>query len=180
MSARKQQLQIRSWERKGQILSKAHQYKRYGQAAGVDTSALIHCSSTQILKRKENSHVKPPKIIQEEIQKSSPKGSRSFSTALRNRQEGLSQSSRIESEGLAQFVSAEDKNEGLARSKSVENRRLSESQMSAAMRNPGHIFDLPTLPLPKNDRLKERYDPLILQVTNLLMRDGKKGLAQRV
>ena len=153
------------------------------------------CSSTQILKREENSDVKPPRIIQEEIQKSSPKGSRSFSTTVRNRQEGLWQSSRTMSEGLknfqgvankdlAQFVSAENENEneneGLVRSESVGNGSLSESQMSAAMRNPGHIFDLPTLPLPKNDRLKERYDPLILQVTNLLMRDGKKGLAQRV
>lgn len=153
------------------------------------------CSSAQILKRDENSHVKPPRIIQEEIQKSSPKGARPFSTTAKTRQRGLMQSSRSDSQslqeflglpnkGLARSVSAEIENEieneGLARYKSVENGSLSESQLSAAKRNAAHIFDLPTLPLPKNDRLKERYDPLILQLTNLLMHDGKKGLAQRV
>lgn len=125
------------------------------------------CSSTQVLKRDENSQIKPPRIIQEEIQKSSPKGSRPFSTAARNRQKGLTQSEREESLGLKQF-------------QGVENGSLSKSQMSAAKSNPGHIFHLPTLPLPENDRLEQRYDPLILQLTNLLMRDGKKGLAQRV
>lgn len=44
----------------------------------------------------------------------------------------------------------------------------------------GHIFDLPDLPLPKDSHLKYRYDPIIKQVTGLLMQDGKLGVAQRV
>ncbi|KAI9841368.1 MAG: hypothetical protein M1837_000751 [Sclerophora amabilis] len=43
----------------------------------------------------------------------------------------------------------------------------------------GHKFDLPELPLPSNAHIKHRYDPLVKQVTNLLMRDGKLSVAQR-
>ena len=45
---------------------------------------------------------------------------------------------------------------------------------------PGAKFPLPVLPLPREDRLKERYEPLVDQVTNLLMRHGRKSVAQRV
>lgn len=45
---------------------------------------------------------------------------------------------------------------------------------------PGLKFEMPTLPLPKDGHLKHRYDPVVEQVTNLLMRHGKKSVAQRV
>lgn len=45
---------------------------------------------------------------------------------------------------------------------------------------PGLKFDMPTLPLPKDGHVKHRYDPVVEQVTNLLMRHGKKSVAQRV
>ena len=44
----------------------------------------------------------------------------------------------------------------------------------------GHIFGLPRLPIPSTSHIKHRYDPVIEQVTNLLMQDGKKSKAQRV
>ena len=44
----------------------------------------------------------------------------------------------------------------------------------------GHKFDLPALPLPANMHPKYRYAPIVKQVTNLLMRDGKLSVAQRV
>lgn len=44
----------------------------------------------------------------------------------------------------------------------------------------GHKHGLPTLPIPSTNNMKHRYDPLVTQVTNLLMRDGKKSVAQRV
>lgn len=44
----------------------------------------------------------------------------------------------------------------------------------------GHSFDLPALPLAANMHLKYRYAPIVKQVTNLLMRDGKLSVAQRV
>jgi small subunit ribosomal protein S7 len=46
--------------------------------------------------------------------------------------------------------------------------------------DPGFKFNLPTLPLPKGDIIKHRYDPLVEQVTNLMMKHGKKSVAQRV
>ncbi|KAK3100957.1 hypothetical protein LTR53_018687, partial [Teratosphaeriaceae sp. CCFEE 6253] len=44
---------------------------------------------------------------------------------------------------------------------------------------PGHKFPLPALPLPPNSHKDYRYDPVVQQVTNLIMRDGKKSVAQR-
>lgn len=44
----------------------------------------------------------------------------------------------------------------------------------------GHNFDLPALPLQANMHLKYRYAPIVKQVTNLLMKDGKLSVAQRV
>lgn len=44
---------------------------------------------------------------------------------------------------------------------------------------PGHKFPLPELPLPANLGKDYRYDPIVKQVTNLLMRSGKLALAQR-
>ena len=44
----------------------------------------------------------------------------------------------------------------------------------------GHKFGLPSLPLPEGSHLKHREDPLVHQVTQLMMKDGKKNIAQRV
>jgi small subunit ribosomal protein S7 len=44
----------------------------------------------------------------------------------------------------------------------------------------GLKFEMPTLPLPKDGHVKRRYDPVVEQVTNLLMQDGKKSVAQTV
>ena len=51
---------------------------------------------------------------------------------------------------------------------------------SAEVQNQGHIYGLPELPLPSTSHLKHRYDPVVHQVTNLLMQDGKLSKAQRV
>jgi small subunit ribosomal protein S7 len=44
----------------------------------------------------------------------------------------------------------------------------------------GHKFGLPELPMPVRSHLKHRYDPVVAQLTQLLMKDGKKSFAQRV
>ena len=43
-----------------------------------------------------------------------------------------------------------------------------------------HKFGLPTLPLPPGSNLRKRYEPIVDQVTKLLMQDGKLSVAQRV
>jgi small subunit ribosomal protein S7 len=45
---------------------------------------------------------------------------------------------------------------------------------------PGLKFEMPTLPLPKDGHVKRRYDPVVEQVTNLLMQHGEKSVAQSV
>lgn len=44
----------------------------------------------------------------------------------------------------------------------------------------GHKYGLPELPLPPTSNLHYRYDPVVNQVTNLLMKHGKLSAAQRV
>jgi small subunit ribosomal protein S7 len=51
---------------------------------------------------------------------------------------------------------------------------------SAQPQVPGLKFGMPSLPLPKDGHVKHRYDPVVEQVTNLLMNDGKKSVAQSV
>jgi small subunit ribosomal protein S7 len=45
---------------------------------------------------------------------------------------------------------------------------------------PGLKFEMPSLPLPKDGHIKHRHDPVVEQVTNLLMEHGKKSVAERV
>jgi small subunit ribosomal protein S7 len=57
---------------------------------------------------------------------------------------------------------------------------LSEQFSELTEAGEGHNFALPKLPLPPQSHLKERYHPVVHQMTNLLMRHGKLGAAQRV
>lgn len=150
----------------------------------MDKSLLVtHVDLTKILKRDENSHVKPPKImIQEEKQKSTPKGSRSFSTVSRRR-EDLTESALSEERTLSRIgtefaVGSPGHIDSVPELPIPET--LSQIGTESAVESPGHIYGVPELPIPETDRLKHRYDPLVLQFTNLIMQHGKKGLAQRV
>ncbi|KAL9098404.1 MAG: hypothetical protein Q9187_009669 [Circinaria calcarea] len=49
----------------------------------------------------------------------------------------------------------------------------------AGIETQGHKFGLPELPIPSTSHMKHRYDPVVQQVTNLLMKDGKLSVAQR-
>ncbi|KAL8705835.1 MAG: hypothetical protein Q9201_001058 [Fulgogasparrea decipioides] len=97
----------------------------------------------EVLKRDEASQEKAPEVLKEQVQSTSPSGTRSFSTSTRRRQEGM--------------ISFED----------------------SGVETSGHNFELPPLPLAANMHLKHRYAPIVKQVTNLLMRDGKLSVAQR-
>ena len=45
---------------------------------------------------------------------------------------------------------------------------------------PRHKYPLPELPLASDANLKYRYDPIVQLVTNLMMKDGKLSVAQKV
>jgi len=96
------------------------------------------------LKRDEEAQEKAPKVLQEDIKQSAPKGTRSYSTTARRFQEALT------------------------------------TQAETAVESQDSTLDLPSLPIPSHENLKHRYDPVIHQVTNLLMKDGKLSVAQRV
>lgn len=50
----------------------------------------------------------------------------------------------------------------------------------SAPESQGHIFGLPDLPIPARAHLKYRYEPVVQQITGLIMKSGKLGVAQRV
>lgn len=90
--------------------------------------------------------------------------SRTFSTMARRRQEDLSASSGANEIDPSMIPSAEQR-----------------ALYAAAPSTPAvnHKFPLPTLPLPPRANHEHRYDPVVEQITNLLMQDGKKATAQR-
>ena len=70
-----------------------------------------------------------------------------------------------------------------SRSYSTSVRRQQEAMIrfeDTGIETQGHKFGLPELPLQSNLNIKHRYDPVIHQVTNLIMQDGKLSVAQRV
>jgi small subunit ribosomal protein S7 len=46
--------------------------------------------------------------------------------------------------------------------------------------SPGLKFEMPPIIIPRTDKFRERYDPVVNQVTRMLMRHGKLSAAQRV
>ena len=79
---------------------------------------------------------------------------------------------------------AENKSPNGTRSFSTYARRQADVAMTepkgSELAAQGHIFGLPALPLPSNANFKYRYDPIVKQVTGLIMQHGKLGVAQRV
>jgi hypothetical protein len=99
---------------------------------------------------------KLPKVMQDKLKlqssNSAPKGSRSYST----------------------MITPADGNSGLDMG------LVDLQSLQELPETPGLKFQMPSLPLPKDGHVKHRYDPVVEQVTNLLMRHGKKSVAQRV
>lgn len=106
--------------------------------------------------------------MQTELKLSTPKGSRQFSTSA-SRLSLLLEEWKQSSSKRPRHFSTYPK---------LRQEALTTSENQAV--SPGHIFDLPALPLPPNSNLKHRYDPMVKQFTNLMMRDGKLSRAQRV
>ena len=131
--------------------------------------------SIQILKRDKKSQEKAPKIILEELNATAPKGSRQFSTSARRVQE----SSRTFEDGQNNKLRpGENRDEPSGHElEDGQNDLLKDGENTD---EPSVELKLPSLPLPSHAVLKYRYDPIIKQFTNLMMRDGKLSKAQRV
>ncbi|KAL8827806.1 MAG: hypothetical protein Q9191_002963 [Dirinaria sp. TL-2023a] len=106
----------------------------------------------EILDRDEESKDKAPEVMKRGLQNKPLDGTRSFSTYARRR---------------AELAVTEARDSDI------------EQDVEQDVEQKGHIFDLPSLPLPSNANIKHRFDPVVQQVTALIMRDGKLALAQR-
>ena len=112
----------------------------------------------EVVKGDTKAEEKLPKVMKDQLKSTSntaPKGSRSYSTSTTP----IGGGSGGFDMGLMGFTSP---------------------PAAAAPAVPGLKFDMPVLPLPKDGHVKHRYDPVVDQVTNLLMRHGQKSVAQRV
>ncbi len=116
----------------------------------------------EVLKRDEKAQEKVPEVMKEDSKSSALKGTRSYSTSARR----WAETQAIETPESTEILNSQTIS--MLDAKSIESQP------------PGQIFGLPALPLPSNSHLKHRYDPIVEQVTNLLMQDGKKSIAQRV
>ena len=126
---------------------------------------------TKVLKRDDAAHEKAPKVMQEDTKPSSPKGSRPYSTTSRRKAQEM------------EFISSNTEVEALMGepiSPDTAEKAPKRVPISSSVTGQGHIFGLPSLPLPSKMHLKHRYDPVVHQVTNLLMESGKLSIAQRV
>lgn len=96
--------------------------------------------------------------------KTTPKGSRAFSTSVRQRADLVAQTQAVEDNFMNFPQAAED----------------SKKPVSASMGGQGHLFGLPEMPIARNLHLKRRDDPVVDQVTKLILQSGKLSKAQRV
>ena len=124
-------------------------------------------NSLQVLSRDDKAKDNAPKVLQGEAQPSSPKGSRPYSTTSRR------WTQPIIGQGLT------DMHEYNRERGQVINDQES-ARFQGHTEGEGHMFGLPELPLPRRLHIKHRYDPIIVQVTKLIMQSGKLSQAQRV
>ncbi|GAB7364093.1 hypothetical protein MBLNU230_g4645t1 [Neophaeotheca triangularis] len=130
----------------------------------------------EILQQDKDAQKTAPKVMKDSIksgegaQNAKPStGSRSFSTFARQRMEMTPQEGPPGSIDPSMIPTSEQRSAYAA----------DEASTDIQETTPGHKFPLPELPLPANLGKDYRYDPIVSQVTNLLMRDGKLAAAQR-
>ncbi|CAK4031040.1 related to 30S ribosomal S7 [Lecanosticta acicola] len=118
-----------------------------------------------------------PKVMQKDAKRgdtttasTTPGGTRSFSTWARRQQDLSLNPEQTGSLDPSMLPTAEQQAQYAAEL---------DASSNVPVENPGHKYPLPTLPLPGNLRKDKRYDAIVDQVTNLMMIDGKKSVAQR-
>ncbi|EMC98044.1 hypothetical protein BAUCODRAFT_67254 [Baudoinia panamericana UAMH 10762] len=131
-----------------------------------------------ILKAEPEAQKQAPQVMKDSIRtgqgaaNAKPSTSRSFSTLTRRRQQDLTTSTHLPSSLDPSMIPT-------AAQRATYTDSHPPAPPSVQDTKTGHKFPLPSLPLPPTARKDERYDPIVTQLTNLLMRDGKKATAQR-
>lgn len=131
----------------------------------------------QLLKEDKEAQKHAPQVLKDSINKDTTPAkpstnTRAFSTYARRPQLDLSSNPPASLDPHVFNLAAESADQ---------TNEVSEEEvaMTTTSTEIGHKFPLPTLPLPSNAHKDYRYDPVVRQVTNLLMRDGKLSVAQR-
>lgn len=141
------------------------------------SSANGQCS-VQLLKEDKEAQKHAPQVIKDNINQGNASAkpstnTRSFSTYARRPQLDMSSDPPASLDpqvfNLASMAESADTTE-------VSEEEVALTTTSSEI---GHKFPLPTLPLPSNAHKDYRYDPVVRQVTNLLMQHGKLSVAQR-
>lgn len=134
----------------------------------------------QIFKEDKESQKQAPQVLKDHLKGNNASakpstGSRSFST--------LSRSFAPETESAQTAIDRSQLNPAILPSASqravFSEQQLRSDQSSLQDEKRGHKFPLPSLPLPPHSNKDERYDPVVEQLTNLMMRHGEKATAQR-
>lgn len=142
----------------------------------------------QIVKGDKAAQEKLPQVMKDALKQQSaqpkpPTSSRSFSTYARRplEQQEFSDSQ----EDFARFMRQESVEKEIFATGGTDSEVPTHPQgfamaTGAVTQKLGHKFPLPTIPLPPQSHLKRRYDPVVEQITKLMMVDGKLSVAQRV
>ncbi|KAF2215463.1 hypothetical protein CERZMDRAFT_35872 [Cercospora zeae-maydis SCOH1-5] len=122
-----------------------------------------------ILKEEKDTRENAPQVLKDDVKagNTTKPQTRAFSTYARTRMEVQSTAYDANPEGEQAF----------AANAAAEYNAF--TQLGGDVEPKGHKFPLPPLPLPRELVKDHRYDPVVTQVTNLLMKDGKKSVAQR-
>ncbi|GIZ44905.1 hypothetical protein CKM354_000808900 [Cercospora kikuchii] len=127
-----------------------------------------------ILKEEKETRKNAPQVLKEDVKagNTTKPQTRQFSTYARRRLE--MQSTSYAPPEMEQSFAATS----YAPSQTAAD-HTANTQSVADVEPKGHKFPLPPIPLPRELVKDHRYDPVVNQVTNLLMKDGKKSVAQR-
>lgn len=145
----------------------------------------------QMVKPDDEAFDSLPKVMQDAIKNKKPSGSRSFSTYTRRRLEVQSNSFSGSLETIPQAFSLQNQAQEEAQSMQLEAQGAQDDVFDPLFDNTllGSVPPQPTaglryapvtLPLSRQMHMKHRYDPVVEQVTKLIMKDGKLSIAQRV
>lgn len=107
-------------------------------------------------------------------------GRRSYSTTISRQQAGRPTTRGAFRDNVTEEDLALEKEALLTSNQLAVEEAAFDDELSMVDEDQGVKFGLPTLPLPPGSNLKKRYEPIVDQVTKLLMRDGKLSAAQRV
>ncbi|KHJ32687.1 putative 30s ribosomal protein s7 [Erysiphe necator] len=161
----------RSSQKSNQSLGHASEEAlEYGKIFGETKPDLSRGTPVQDLIKKDFEGKKfAPKIIKDDLEKRS--------AIQRDTQKGIKpvNNDKILNASLANILAIE-------KLENISNGNDNGESADLKLHDPlveGHKFGLPELPIPPDANFKYREVDIVSQVTNLLMKDGKKGAAQR-